>query len=91
MTDLSNLIETYITYNKKVLYKAVSDNPILLKSGTNYLKMHVFETEEVCLLAIAIYLAMPSKEFTENNFKYALKNTLRIIGNTDSNFSSFIF
>ena len=52
--------------------------------------MYVFKTEEVCLLAIAIYLAMPSKEFTENNFKYALKNTLRIIGNTDSTFSSFI-
>ena len=74
-----------------VLAEWILDNPILLKSGTNYLKMHVFETEEVCLLALAIYLAMPPKEFTENNFKYALKNTLRIIGNTDTNFSSFIF
>lgn len=68
--------------NEKAPYK-VKSNTDDFKEISNWR----FETEEVTLLAISLYLATPQGEFNVNEFRYTFKMVLRMIKNTDSEWS----
>ena len=70
--------------------KSAETTPFCVKQNTDdfkEIKNWRFATQEECLLAIALYLATPTEMFNINDFTKVFKFTLRMIGNTTSDWS----
>lgn len=63
--------------------KNLAKTPYMVKQDVEELSPLMywrFETEEECLLAIAMWIATPKEERELNHFRHTFKNVLKMIG-----------
>jgi hypothetical protein len=74
---------TYRDFISTDFDRSVADTPYMVKQNTDELRQlnnWRFQTEEECLLAIALWLATPEENREINHFRHTFKNVLRMIG-----------
>ncbi len=63
--------------------KSVENTPYMVKQNIDELRQLSswrFQTEEECLIAISLWLAIPENQKELNHFRHTFKNVLRMIG-----------